>query len=499
MGAWGLLKGFGEGLSFAGQQMAKTQEEMAKEARLEEYRRATMLESRQYQEGQTQKQWAREDERRASDVSTTQKVLRDGRQFAVGLNVAGQPVSETDLGKAPPDYKGRYFKAGDGVVWDSEARDFVSAGVGSGKVQIATFTDPDGNKVPMERGQDGSWKPIVPEGRESSQFNKKQLDGLLAAQKAIDKAGEARELTPEEQRTREALAQEIMKIVLPADGSKDRPFTVNPGDPKDKYQGKYIRDLKGGIRFVPENDKSPPPTGDGKSASQPIAVGTADPRVKNADGSTGYAPSILVKNPDGTVTLAPMVGPKGEPLTEEQAIAQLRASGKHFGQYGDEAAATAAASDLYSGKSKGPAGLLDKKAKPAEKKPSAADAKTPAANISEERAMLEAEKAQKAAAAKDELQKKRQAEKDKAAKSAETTKANQTKAARKKIDRELSTIKSGLANPSKITNTGPRGYSMMTVGKLKSQYAERLVRIIENPNSTPEQVAEAKALFKSTR
>jgi hypothetical protein len=43
-----------------------------------------------------------------------------------------------------------------------------SLGGGSGKVQTVTFTDEDGNKVPMERAADGSWKPIVPEGMESA-------------------------------------------------------------------------------------------------------------------------------------------------------------------------------------------------------------------------------------------------------------------------------------------------------------------------------------------
>ena len=73
MSAWGLLKGVGEGLSFAGTQMAKTQEEQAKEARLEEYRKVAALEQRQYQEGQTEKQWAREDAKAQETIASTKE------------------------------------------------------------------------------------------------------------------------------------------------------------------------------------------------------------------------------------------------------------------------------------------------------------------------------------------------------------------------------------------------------------------------------------------
>lgn len=46
------------------------------------------------------------------------------------------------------------------------AEEMQSLGGAGGKVQTVTFTDDQGNKVPMERRPDGSWVPIRPEGEQ---------------------------------------------------------------------------------------------------------------------------------------------------------------------------------------------------------------------------------------------------------------------------------------------------------------------------------------------
>lgn len=508
MSSWGLLRGLGEGLSFAGQQMALSQEEQAKEARLQEYQRVATEEARQYQEGQTQKQWAREDERRARDVSTMQKAVKDGRDVAIGLNVAGQPVSEIDLGQAKADYGS--IKSNKAGFFDVATKTWYPNPAGSGGDNKPIITqDADGN--PIAVNWDGSSikaVPLTPEGN-SAAPTKSELARAKALQQQIDsinKQGETAELAPELTKMREDAQREIQNIFFKPDGSRERPLQISPGDSPEKYQGKYARGPDGVTRFIPAHDKT---ADNGATVVTPTVAPTADPRVKNADGSMGYAPSMTVTNPDGTVAMVPMVDEQGKALNESQAAAQYKATGKHYGIFKDEKAAAAGAGALYSGEAKIAApgetdknappgligkgaattGLLDKKAAPTDK------AQSPAAGISEERAMLEAEKSKKAA----EASAKAKAQVD-AGKQKEKEKYLQSR--QKEIDAELSEIKAGLAAPQQVLRYRIQNFGnpdAKPVDKLKSKYAERLVQIIENPNSTTEQIAAAKALFKSTR
>jgi len=69
------------------------------------------------------------------------------------------------------------------------AEEIQSLGGGGGNVQTVTFTDEDGNKVPMERTEDG-WKPIVPEGMESAGVGPSGLTWDQAMERAKAMASE---------------------------------------------------------------------------------------------------------------------------------------------------------------------------------------------------------------------------------------------------------------------------------------------------------------------
>lgn len=69
------------------------------------------------------------------------------------------------------------------------------------------------------------------------------------------------------------------------------------------------------------------------------------PRVDNADGSFSTVSSISIGTPEGEV-LIPTISDDGKRLTEQQAIAQYRRTGKHLGIFDSPEAATAAAKQV---------------------------------------------------------------------------------------------------------------------------------------------------------
>src|SRR3546814_12758627 len=70
------------------------------------------------------------------------------------------------------------------------AEEMQSLGGGGGKVQTVTFTDEFGQKVPMERAPDGSWKPIKPEGMQAGGVGPAGLTWDLAQERATPMASE---------------------------------------------------------------------------------------------------------------------------------------------------------------------------------------------------------------------------------------------------------------------------------------------------------------------
>lgn len=81
-----------------------------------------------------------------------------------------------------------------------------------------------------------------------------------------------------------------------------------------------------------------------------LAAGTLDvskqPKVKNPDGSISTVRSISI-NQDGKEILIPTVSTDGRLLTDREAVAEFRRTGKHLGMFTDAASATAAAQQLH--------------------------------------------------------------------------------------------------------------------------------------------------------
>jgi hypothetical protein len=81
-----------------------------------------------------------------------------------------------------------------------------------------------------------------------------------------------------------------------------------------------------------------------------LQPGTLDvstqPRVTNADGSISTVRSISI-NQDGKEYLIPTVSPDGRVLSNQDAIALFRRTGKHLGVFKDAASATAYAQQLH--------------------------------------------------------------------------------------------------------------------------------------------------------
>jgi hypothetical protein len=87
-----------------------------------------------------------------------------------------------------------------------------------------------------------------------------------------------------------------------------------------------------------------------RSAPEPTTPGNLDPgsqpAVQNADGSISTVRTVGM-NLDGKETNLPTVSPDGKILTNDQAVDQYRATGKHLGQYRTEGEASAAAQALH--------------------------------------------------------------------------------------------------------------------------------------------------------
>ena len=314
MAAWGLLKGLGEGLSFAGASMAKTQEDQAKEARLEEYRKAAALEQRQYQEGQTAKQWAREDTKAETTVAKTKEFVRDGQIVRVDVNAQGDPLGEEySGGQAKKDY-GHLIKTGRGGLYNAETQSVISepapyggSGSGSGKVQVVTATAADGSKIPMALGPNG-WEPIpVPGGDAKPAMNQKRLNGLIAAAKVLTDVGASRELTEAEAKALDTYNAEINNMLVPQaepNGGKDNPYPVDtPEDASKLPEGAFftIRGRPGSLGKAgpPKKgaegllDKSAKPADEAKPAPVADRPPAAKPEAPTASTDTPAKPQIV--------------------------------------------------------------------------------------------------------------------------------------------------------------------------------------------------------------
>lgn len=72
------------------------------------------------------------------------------------------------------------------------------------------------------------------------------------------------------------------------------------------------------------------------------------PVVENADGSFSTVNSFSVNLDDGDgEILLPLVGPKGETWSEDEAIAHYLETGQHLGKFENPDAATAYAEQLH--------------------------------------------------------------------------------------------------------------------------------------------------------
>ena len=201
MASWGLLQGLGQGLSFSGERMAKTQEEEAKEARLAQYQKNITSEAREHQKTVTA-------EERTYREGQDEKTVAGTRQSQNGLltdvNKYGTPIGEPySDGKSKPSYD-HLRAAGKGTIYDAATGQWITtpdedgsdgqAGSGSkGKAQVVTLKDDLGQEVLLERTPEGMWKQIVPEGTQPGGIGPAGLTWGQAEERATamasDKAG----------------------------------------------------------------------------------------------------------------------------------------------------------------------------------------------------------------------------------------------------------------------------------------------------------------------
>ena len=344
MAAWGLLKGLGEGLSFAGASMAKTQEDQAKEARLEEYRKAAALEQRQYQEGQTAKQWAREDANSAKAIARTKTYVDNGQKMAQDTNSEGVNIGDAySQGAVTVDHSN--IKMNRYGAFDANTNTWIPTpgSGGASKVQTATTTDENGDKVTVQLGNDGTWSPIQLNGNNNSSGNSPAR--LKAAQSILDSLSKAEatgELTADQQTAKNNALAIVSAYVAPKpDGSKEHPLVfknVEEVTNASVPQGAFVN-VGGRTWQMNKSDATP----------QNVVPGNMSPEITNKDGSTGYLPSMTFSRKDGTAVLIPVVSTDGKQLTEKQAIAQFAEGGKYFAAFPNENAAKQYASNLYGG------------------------------------------------------------------------------------------------------------------------------------------------------
>ena len=192
MAAWGLLKGLGDGLSFAGATMAKTQEEKAKEARLEAYRQATLAEERQYQEEKTKNEWERED----SQVKAERSYVDNGRAYKVDINASGEQIGDPRDQGPVKEEKRNLVSGGRGTIYDADAGQWLTSpgwnsGAASGQSaptqQIKQVRNADGTTSYFTWDGQSATPVEVPGPAQPQGPSKEQVSSAMNVVKMLDK------------------------------------------------------------------------------------------------------------------------------------------------------------------------------------------------------------------------------------------------------------------------------------------------------------------------
>ena len=98
--------------------------------------------------------------------------------------------------------------------------------------------------------------------------------------------------------------------------------------------------------FIAKNTMVPGPKPEGLVKKGNIDL-TKRPRALNPDGSVSTVLSASFNFGDGKETLVPTISPKGEFLTERQAGALYKKTGKHLGKFSTPEQASAYARRLH--------------------------------------------------------------------------------------------------------------------------------------------------------
>ena len=273
MGAWGLLKGLGDGMSFAGQKMVENQEQTAKEARLEKYRQAQVDDERQYQEERTAEGRQYAEGQAKETIARSISETRDGILYESDVNAKGEKIgAERSKGKAPVSRDHLVPISRNGGLYDAETGRMIHAPAGAGaggppSVKTAKIKDADGNEVLMERLPDGNWKPIT-QGEEKAAGprgafqppTEKQVKAASEFIKSLGKEAEARDLDPEEQKALAAARQVTQDAFNPPKLGTDRNplIGVTAEDLPNLRPGTIVVDPEGNLRRVPDRQTGQP-------------------------------------------------------------------------------------------------------------------------------------------------------------------------------------------------------------------------------------------------